>query len=83
MTRHPLRWENLIFGVLFVTFVANWAVWKQHLLTVRELSLTVSGVLIVLGAVGVVATLWKARPEPAPTSPRTEGASDEEADPQS
>lgn len=89
MNRHPLRWENLAFGLLFLAIVGNWAVWKQDLLTARELSLTASGVLIFLGVIGVAATIWQARPTPVatttpttPTTSTTEGAFDEEADPQ-
>lgn len=88
MTRHPLRWDSLVFGLFFAAIVANWAVWRQDLLTTRQLSLTTSGVLIVLGVVGVAATIWRARPKPAdipesseePTDP--EGPENEEAQPQ-
>ncbi|MCW2840427.1 MAG: hypothetical protein JWR55_1910 [Aeromicrobium sp.] len=89
MTRHPFRWENLIFGVVFLAIVANWAVWKQDLLTPRELSITASAALIVLGVVGIAATLWRARPASVPPTTDTttdttdEGAPREEADPQS
>ena len=85
MNRHPLRWENLIFGLLFVGAVGHWAVWRTDLLTTRELSLAASGVLIVLGVAGVAATLWKARTTPSPSTiaaPAAEGVThDEEADP--
>jgi hypothetical protein len=80
MTRHPFRWESLAFGLFFLASVGNWAVWKQDLLTPRELSLTASGVLIFLGVIGVAATLWQARPTPASTP--TRGIDDEEVDPQ-
>lgn len=62
MNRHPLRWEGLAFGLFFLACAGNWAVWKQDLLTPREFSLTAAGVLIVLGVLGVAATLWQARP---------------------
>ena len=91
MSRHPLRWEGLVFGLFFLAVVGNWAVWKQDLLTSRQLSLASSGVLIVLGLIGVAATLWKSRPVPATPAPTMEtieestpeGPEDEEADPQS
>jgi hypothetical protein len=90
MTRHPFRWENLIFGVVFLGIVASWAVREQDLLTPRELSITASAVLIVLGVVGIAATLWRARPAPVPPTTDTgiidttdEGARHEEAEPQS
>lgn len=81
MTRHPLRWDNLVFGLLFLLAVGHWAVWKQDLLSARELSLTASGVLIFLGAIGVAATLWGARPTPPASTNDPEGQQDEEADP--
>ncbi|MDX6234385.1 MAG: hypothetical protein QOH68_3490 [Nocardioidaceae bacterium] len=95
MTRHSFRWEGLAFGLFFLSAVGNWAVWKQDLLTPRQLGLTASGVLILLGLLGVAATVWqtrtatRARRLPAPDSTETtpdttpEGPEDEEAHPQS
>lgn len=82
MNRHPFRAESLIFGLLFLAAVGTWAVWKQDILTARELSLTASAVLIFLGVIGVAATLWQARPTPAPPVNVQEGPDDEETDPQ-
>ncbi len=91
MTRHTFRWEGLAFGLFFLSAVGNWAVWKQDLLTPRQLGLTASGVLILLGLLGVAATVWQTRsasrarripatePTPAPTP---EGPEDEAAHPQ-
>ncbi len=81
MNRHPFRWERLAFGLFFLAAVGQWAVWRQDLLTPRQLSLTASGILIVLGVIGVIATLWHARPGTTPTP--TEGQPHEEAHPQS
>jgi len=88
MNRHPLRWENLVFGLLFLGAVGHWAVRRTDLLTTRELSLTASGVLIALGVAGVAATLWKSRPArasstsaPIPEAAEEEGVLHEEADP--
>ena len=61
MTRHTFRWEGLAFGLFFLSAVGNWAVWKQDLLTPRQLGLTASGVLILLGVLGVAATVWQTR----------------------
>jgi hypothetical protein len=94
MTRHSFRWEGLAFGLFFLAAVGNWAVWKQDLLTPRQLGLTASGVLILLGLLGVAATVWQTRapnrahPVPAPQTETTaettpEGPEDEEAHPQS
>jgi len=86
MSRHPFRWESLAFGLFFLACVGNWAVWKQDLLTSRELSLTASGVLIFLGVIGVAGTLYRARPTPVradeAAEPIPEGPHDEEAHPQ-
>lgn len=88
MTRHPFRWSSLVFGLLFIAGVGQWAVWKQDWLTPRELSLASSAVLIALGLLGVVATFWKPaqlttttpRPEDNSSQERSEN---EETDPQS
>ncbi|MEV7397350.1 hypothetical protein [Aeromicrobium sp. NPDC092404] len=92
MSRHSFRWEGLAFGLFFLAVVGNWSVWKQDLLTPRQLGLSASGVLILLGLLGVAATVWQTRPaKPAPTvtdsdlDPLTdlpEGHEDEEAHPQ-
>ncbi len=93
MTRHSFRWEGLAFGLFFLSAVGNWAVWKQDLLTPRQLGLTASGVLILLGLLGVAATVWQTRPanrarSPSPDTTETtqdpipEGPEDEEAHPQ-
>lgn len=92
MSRHSFRWEGLAFGLFFLSVVGNWAVWKQDLLTPRQLGLSASGVLILLGLLGVAATVWQTRPaKPAPAVTDTdldtltdlpEGHEDEEAHPQ-
>lgn len=88
MTRHPVRWENLAFGLIFLAIVGNWAVWKSDILTPRELGLTAATVLIVLGVLGVALTLLQARPPRTISTTSTtsttdpEGAEHEEADPQ-
>jgi hypothetical protein len=80
MSKHPFRWESLLFGLFFLSVVGNWAVWRQDLLTPRQLSLTASGALIVLGVIGVAATLWHARPaRTAPTTHDLEGPDDGQA----
>ena len=56
MNRHSFRWTGIAFGALFLSIAANWAVWEGDLLTGREMSYVVSGVLIALGLLGVIAT---------------------------
>ncbi|AWB93306.1 hypothetical protein [Aeromicrobium chenweiae] len=82
MNRHPFRWEGLAFGLFFLAIVGNWAVWERDLLSTRELSLTASGVLILLGVIGIAATLRPTRPSQPTPHPVPEGDHDEEADPQ-
>ena len=92
MTRHSFRWEGLAFGLFFLSAVGNWAVWKQDLMSPRQLGLTASGVLIVLGLLGVAATVWQTRPayrartisahDTTPDTTTPEGPEDEEALPQ-
>lgn len=83
MTRHPARWSSLVFGLIFLAGVGQWAVWEQDWLTSRELSLASSGVLIGLGLLGVAATFWKPAQLTTTTTPDLEGPENEEADPQS
>lgn len=80
MTRHSFRWEGLAFGLFFLSAVGNWAVWKQDLLTPRELGLTASGVLIVLGLAGVAVTVWQARSAGTARSIPVESTRDEATD---
>ncbi|MBC7631212.1 hypothetical protein [Aeromicrobium sp.] len=89
MSRHPIRWNSLLFGLLFLAVLGNWMVRTQDLLTTRQLSLTVSGVLILLGLAGVAATILKARParphapperKTSTSTPTPEGHHDEAAD---
>jgi len=91
MTRHSFRWEGLVSGLFFLSAVGNWAVWKQDLMTPRQLGLTASGVLIVLGLLGVAVTVWQTRsasranaipPHPTTPDPTPEGPEDEEPHPQ-
>jgi hypothetical protein len=83
MSKHPLRWSNLAFGLFFLAIVGNWALWERDLLTPREFSLTAAGVLIVVGLIGAAAALWPSPPTPtSPSIPTHEGAPHEEADPQ-
>jgi hypothetical protein len=71
MTRHSFRWEGLAFGLFFLAGIGNWAVWKQDILTPRQLTLTASGVLIFLGLLGVAATVWQTRPARSIPAPET------------
>lgn len=61
MNRHSFRWRGPVVGLFYLAVAGSWAVWKQDLLTRQQFSYTLSGVLIVLGALGVVATFWHPR----------------------
>lgn len=61
MNRHSLRWPGLVLGLLFLAIAGNWAVWQQDLLTRQQFSYVLSGALIVLGTLGVIATFWRPR----------------------
>ncbi len=61
MNRHRIRWQGLVFGLVFLSVAGSWAVWRQDLLTRQQFSFALSGVLIVLGALGVIATFWRPR----------------------
>ena len=63
MSRHSFRWLELAFGMMFLSAVGIWAVWHEDLVTPRQLSLAAAGVLIVLGLVGIAATLRQSRPD--------------------
>jgi hypothetical protein len=76
MTRHLFRWRGLAFGLAFLALAGNWAVWEQDLLTQQQFSFTVSGVLIVLGTVGVIATFWRSGAQSSPPHPMTDTHTD-------
>lgn len=86
MNHHSFRWPGLAFGLLFLSIAGNWAVWEQDLLTRQQFSYTLSGALIVLGVIGVIATFWRPRTQPAhhdtTTTTTTLEENHEEPDPQ-
>lgn len=83
MNRHSFRWEPLVFGLLFLAVVGNWAVWKAGLLSADQLVYVVAAGLIGLGVVGIMASLAAPRSTAIPPIPSKEAADEpEEADPQ-
>lgn len=78
MNRHPIRWESLTFGLLFLAAVAAWRLWNVDLLAPRQFAYAGAGALIVLGVLGIVASV--ARPRTRPTTPTTQEASDDAQD---
>jgi hypothetical protein len=70
MNRHPFRWEGLAFGLFFLAVLGQWAVWEQDWLEPEDLGYLAAATLILLGALGIVATLGPGRrPQQAPHTP--------------
>lgn len=65
MTRHPFGWGALAFGLFFAAVIGQWALWRSDRLSPDELAYVAAGVLIALGAIGVVASLRRPPARPA------------------
>jgi len=73
MTRHPFRWDALIFGLFFLAVLTQWAVWEQDWLDQDDLAYLAAAGLIVLGVVGILATVVGNRSaKQAPFTPERE-----------
>ena len=59
MNRHSFAWQNLAFGGLFLGIVINWVAHEQDAFTLEELSIAAPVTLIVLGVIGIIATVWR------------------------
>lgn len=77
MNRHPVRWEAVIFGLVFVGVAGMWALWSLGWLTPDDLAYALAAVLIAVGLVGVVASLSRKEPHHDRINPAVE-----EVDPQ-
>jgi len=83
MNRHPFRWEPLVFGLIFLALVGNWAIWKAGLLSADQLVYVAAAGLIALGVVGIMASIATPRHVPTPhLAPQEASDEPEEADPQ-
>ena len=60
MKKHPIRWDSLIFGVLFALAVAGWAMLDYDLVTLADLLIAIPVALILAGLAGFALTLKKA-----------------------
>jgi uncharacterized membrane protein YqjE len=70
MNRHPFRWEGLAFGLFFLAVLGQWAVWEQDWLDPEDLGYLAAATLILLGVLGIVATVGNSRrPQEAPHTP--------------
>jgi hypothetical protein len=83
MNRHPFRWEPLVFGLIFLALVGNWAIWKAGLLSADQLVYVAAAGLIALGVLGIMASIAAPRQVPTPhTSSKEASDEPEETDPQ-
>ena len=73
MKRHAFRWDAAVFGLFFLAVIGQWAVWEHDVLSPDDVAYLAAGVLIVLGLVGIVATVVSARSDrrTAPFTPST------------
>ena len=70
MNRHPFRWEGLAFGLFFLAILGQWAVWEQDWLEPEDLGYFAAATLIILGVLGIGATVaGNRRPQEAPHTP--------------
>ncbi len=79
MRRHPFRWDALIFGLLFLAVLGQWAVWEMDLFAPDALAFVAAAVLIVLGVLGIAGSAISARSDrrTAPFTPDTIAIDDE------
>lgn len=57
MTTHPMRWDALVFGVLYTLILAVWAGLTYDLVSPEALAIAGPVTLIVAGLAGVALTL--------------------------
>lgn len=57
MTRHSLRWDALIFGVLFALCIVVWAALSVDAVSVHGLLIAGPITLIIAGVAGIALTL--------------------------
>jgi len=79
MRRHRIDVTALVIGLVFAFAVAAWFAYDNGLLDLHELTLGAPVGLIVLGAVGITASLTRTRREsPATGATTTTGPTSEE-----
>ena len=57
MNTHPMRWDALVFGVLFTLVLAGWAALHYDLASADGLAVAGLVTLIVAGVAGIALTL--------------------------
>ena len=59
MNRHAFAWASFAFGAFFLAIVGNWVAHKQDVFTLEQLSIAAPITLIVLGILGIIASIWR------------------------
>lgn len=57
MNTHPMRWDALVFGVLFALVVVAWVVLEWELVSAGALAVAGPVALILVGIAGIALTL--------------------------
>lgn len=57
MKTHPMRWDALVFGALFVLVLAAWASVQYELVSLDALAVAGPVALILVGVAGIALTL--------------------------
>lgn len=69
MNRHPVRWGSALTGLTFLAVAAAWAVLELDVVDVEGAGPVVAVALIVLGVIGIAATVVVARRPHQPPVP--------------
>lgn len=72
MNRHPVRWGSVLSGLTFLVAAAAWAVLELDLVDLDGAGPVVAVALIVLGVVGIAATVVISRRPALPRTPSGE-----------
>lgn len=59
MNRHAFAWVSFAFGILFLTIIGSWIAHEQDVFTLGQLSVAAPIALIVLGIIGIIASIWR------------------------
>lgn len=59
MNKHAFAWESFAFGAFFLAIVGNWVAHKQEVFTLGQLSVAVPIILITLGIIGIITSVWR------------------------
>lgn len=57
MRTHPMRWDALVFGILFTVVLVVWGALTYDLVSLDDLAVAVPIALILAGLAGIALTL--------------------------